>query len=87
MTPLPSFSELTVRVQQKIGREDTLRLLRRAGQAARFSKNELAPVHVLLMFESRLEKGGSVDDLVKLSNGKLVKLARKFVPVNSVVRR
>lgn len=74
---MKSMTELTNDVQGKIGRSHTLLLLKRAGEAARASDNAVAPVHVLSVMERRIEQGWSPDKIAAITNGKLIKLARK----------
>lgn len=77
MTPL-TMTELTLQIQRQIGREDTLRLLKRAGAAARASKNEFAPIHILLLLKKRLDEQETIERLVLIPNGKLIKLTRSY---------
>ena len=79
MTLLMSMTEVTLAIQRQIGREDTLRLLRRAGAASRASKNEFAPISILMLYQQRIKNGEPVAKLVLIPNGKLIKLTRAML--------
>lgn len=78
MKPL-SMTEVTLAIQGRVGRESTIRLLRRAGEASRASKNEFAPISILMLFQKRMEDGEPVAKLVLIPNGKLIKLTRSHL--------
>lgn len=74
---MKTMTELTNQVQNAIGRPATLALLKRAGEAARASEQTVAPVHVLQVMAHRIERGWEPDKVAAITNGKLIKLARK----------
>lgn len=76
---MKSATALTLAIQAKAGREKTLRLLRRAGAAARGSNGELNAVAILDLMLKRLNEGYTADSVARMSNGKLIKLARALV--------
>lgn len=72
-----TMSQLTAKIQGRIGREDTLKLLVRCGQASRASKTEFRPFDVLELMAHRLEQGWTPDKIAAITNGKLIQLTRK----------
>lgn len=78
MMPM-TMTELTLQIQRQIGREKTLQLLRRAGAASRASQNEFAPISILMLFKKRIDEAEPVEKLVRIPNGKLIKLTRAYL--------
>lgn len=74
----PTMTELTRKVQNRVGRERTLLLLSRAGVAQRASKGEFTPIHILELMAHRLEQGWTAEKIAKITPGKLIQLTRKY---------
>ena len=76
---MKTMTEITLAVQKRVGRQDTLRLLARAGEASRASEGRFAPVAVLELMQHRLEKGFTPDKIAAMTNGKLIQQTRKYL--------
>ena len=75
---IPSMTDATKDVQGIVGREDTLKLIRRAGEIAIASKKSIPPIAALMVFKQRLDKGQKTKTLLSIPTNKMIKLSRTY---------
>ena len=76
---MKTMTQITLDIQKRVNRQDTLRLLARAGEVSRASDGRFAPAAVLALMQHRLEKGFTADKIAAMTNGKLIQQTRKYL--------
>lgn len=76
---MKTMTQITLDIQKRVNRQDTLRLLARAGEVSRASEGHFAPTAVLALMQHRLEKGFTADRIAAMTTGKLIQQTRKYL--------